>query len=661
MVPAAQLAAFVAQHGGGAFQVSPPGTRPFYCFTTLTQGRTAQSDLSPSIDVCAISLGAALIGGRDTGRSAYVPYGTGKNADLAIGAPIYEGGSVPTTTEGRHATFVGWVGIQILPAVLLRTALEGHPNTAVSFHYRSGSSTATFRSGAAPVHAQSTSVDLRNGWHVQVAGPIAGTGVAGNATALALLLSGILVSLLLGVLVYVLGTSRARALRLVDERTEQLHHQALHDPLTGLPNRALILDRIDRMLVRGRRQHTPTGVLFLDLDDFKDINDTLGHRAGDELLVAVGARLRSALRDGDTVGRLGGDEFVVVTEGSLLPGGTKAVADRVLAALSPPFEIAANDVPLSVTASIGFAEGDRPTPEELLQDADIALYEAKAGGKRQAARFYSSMKDAADELRQLELDLHGALDDRQFFLVYQPIVDLTTGEFSGVEALLRWRHPARGIVMPDQFIPTLESSGLIVPVGGWVLEEACRQGATWNRSGHALRISVNVSGKQLDRDRIADDVHSALSKSGLDPGQLILELTESTLMKDVEATIERLHLLKAIGVRIAIDDFGTGFSSLAYLRRFPIDILKIDRLFVSSMTTTVEAAAIVHTLVELGKALGIETIAEGIETDDQHQRLSAENIDHGQGFLFARPMEAHELDHLLDRSITSIGFSASLQ
>jgi diguanylate cyclase (GGDEF)-like protein len=653
LVSASQLGAFASAHGGASFQVSPSGPRPYYCFTTLTQGRTASSVLPPGVDVCASDLGPALIAGLASGRPAYLPYGTGKTSALAIGSAVYKGGTVPSTIQARKALFVGWVGIQILPHVLLATALEGHPNTAVSFHFNNGSSMATFQSGPKAVGASATSVDLHNGWHVEVFASTDGGGVIDNPAALALLLAGVLVSLLLGLLVYVLGTGRSRAMRLVEERTEQLHHQALHDPLTGLPNRALILDRIGQMLVRGRRHPAAPGVLFLDLDDFKDINDTLGHRAGDELLVAVGARLQGELREGDTVGRLGGDEFVIVTEGSPETGGPQAVADRILEVLRTPFQIPSSDVPLAVTASIGFAEGDRATSEELLQDADIALYEAKAAGKQRAAEFSLPMREAVDDHRQIELDLRGALEGDQFHLVYQPTIDLRSGEFTGVEALLRWLHPVRGVVMPDQFIPALESSGLIVPVGGWVLEEACRQGATWNRRGHALNISVNVSAKQLERDRIADDVHGALSKSQLDPNLLILELTESTLMIDADSTIERLNLLKAIGVRIAIDDFGTGFSSLAYLQRFPIDVLKIDRSFVSSMVDTKEAAAIVHTLVELGKALGLETIAEGIETDDQRARLSEEHVDHGQGFLFARPMEVEALTRLFEESSKS--------
>ena len=428
---------------------------------------------------------------------------------------------------------------------------------------------------------------------------------------------------------------------------DRLAHAALHDALTGLPNRTLILNRAEQMLARARRQHTEVAALFLDLDNFKDINDTLGHEAGDQLLADVAARLTSALREGDTVGRLGGDEFIVLIEGASLAAGSDVVAARIRDVLAAPFSISASDVPFQVTASIGIAEGDRAHPGELLRDADIALYRAKAAGKHCTVTFSPSMQEAVDDQRTIEVDLHHALDNGEFFLLYQPTVELATGAFVGVEALLRWRHPQRGVVQPSSFIPALESSGLIIPVGEWALHEACRQGAEWHRQGHQIAMSVNISGVQLERDRVIDDVHNALTASGFDPGRLNLELTETTLMHDVEATVVRLKLLKALGVSLAIDDFGTGYSSLAYLRQFPIDVLKIDQSFVSGVARTKESAAIVHTLVQLGKVLDLETVAEGIETDEQCRLLQAEDVNIGQGYLFARPLETDAVGELL--------------
>jgi predicted signal transduction protein with EAL and GGDEF domain len=374
----------------------------------------------------------------------------------------------------------------------------------------------------------------------------------------------------------------------------------------------------------------------------------------------VSARLVSAIRQEDTVGRLGGDEFVVLAEGASLAAGAEMVAERILDVLATPFEIAGSDAPLTVTASIGIAEGRRATPDELLRDADIALYQAKAAGKKCAVVFAPAMQDAVDDHRTLEVDLHAALEADQFFLLYQPTFDLSSGAFTSVEALLRWRHPTRGVILPDDFIPALEASGLIVPVGRWVLEEACRQGAAWQRQGHRVTVSINVSAKQLDRDQIVADVHDALTESGFDPALCVLELTETTLMHNIDDTVGRLTLLKALGVRLAVDDFGTGYSSMAYLRQFPIDVLKIDRSFVSGITDTSEALALVHAMVQLGKALGLETVAEGVENEGQRVQLATENVDTVQGFLFARPLDVGAVNRLLEDSARNPAALASL-
>jgi diguanylate cyclase (GGDEF)-like protein len=651
-----QLSQFVARiladppvplAAGQSYQITPPGTRPFYCLSDMAfiNGGLA---LPLGYDVCAADSSAQIA--KVLAQNSYVPYEIGKKSYLAVEEPVYPAGLMPATAQARAATVLGFVGLTTLPSFDLTQSLTGHPGTAVAFHYGSGSSKVTFRAGSAPAGAISTSVNLHNGWHVETFGAVDGSGVLTNPNALLLLLGGFVLSLLLGALIYVLSTSRSRALGLVDERTQELHHLALHDSLTELPNRALIIDRIDQMLARSRREHTAVAVLFLDLDNFKDVNDTLGHAAGDQLLAAVAARLTSAIRQEDTVGRLGGDEFVVLAEGDSLAAGAEVVAERILDVLATPFEIVGSDDRLLVTASIGIAEGRRSTPDELLRDADIALYRAKAAGKKCAVVFAPAMQEAVDDSRNLEMDLHTALESDQFFLLYQPTFDLSSDSFTGVEALLRWRHPTRGVILPDDFIPSLEASGLIVPVGRWVLEEACRQGAAWQRQGHHVTVSINVSAKQLDRDQIITDVHNALTNSGFDPARCILELTETTLMHNVDDTVARLTLLKALGVRVAIDDFGTGYSSLAYLRQFPIDVLKIDRSFVSGIADTSEAVALVHAMVQLGKALGLETVAEGVENADQRAQLAAEKVDTGQGFLFARPLDVEAVSRLLEDS-----------
>ncbi len=561
--------------------------------------------------------------------------------------PVYTGGVVPSTAQARTDRVFGLVGLVTAPSFVLYQALLGHPGTAVAFHYQAGSQQVTYRAGSVPARSASNTTNLHNGWRVETFAAVAGPGIMSSGGALLLLIGGIVVSALLGLLFYLLGTGRSRAMVLVRQRTGELHHLALHDALTGLPNRALILDRIEQALARSRRDHTPVAVLFLDLDNFKDVNDTLGHKAGDELLVAVTSRLTGAIREKDTVGRLGGDEFVVVADGDSLAAGAEMVADRILDMLATPFEIDASEVPLFVTASIGIAETFEGTPDELLRDADIALYEAKAAGKRRAVTFAPSMQRAVDDHRTLELDLQTAFEAGEFFLLYQPVVDLASGALTGVEALLRWNHPTRGVVLPDLFIPALEASGMIVPVGRWVLEEACRQGATWQRQGHHLNVSINLSAKQLEDDQIIDDVHGVLEASGFGADRCVLELTESTLMHDMAGMVVRLTLLKALGVRLAVDDFGTGYSSLAYLQQFPIDILKIDRSFVAGVADSGQATALVRSMVQLGVALNLETVAEGVETGDQRRQLASENIGTAQGFLFAHPLEPAAVDRLL--------------
>ena len=629
------------------FTLTPAGKRPYYCLVDLEHARTGLPEIPIGLDLCDSSLGPQLLQAASSGQPTYAPDSLGGPAALAVGTPLYRHGSHPDTVAARRANLIGFTGTEILPNTILTTALVGHPDTAVAFRYSQNGSGESFKAGSRPKNAMSTTVNLHNGWRVDVYKAAINGSVFGQGDSLLLFLGGALLSLLLALLIYVLGTSRSSAMQLVKERTDQLQHQALHDSLTGLPNRALILDRIDRMLARSRREHSEVAALFLDLDNFKDINDTLGHRAGDELLVSVGVRLMSAVRANDTVGRLGGDEFVVLADGVSLEAGVDVVAERLLDVMATPFIISASNVPLNVSASIGIAEGDRATPEALLQDADIALYQAKAAGKQRAVKFMASMQESVDHHRRLEVDLHGALERNQFFLMYQPTVDLATGGFTGVEALLRWKHPERGVVQPDDFIPALESSGLIIPVGAWVLHEACRQGALWQGRGHQFTVSVNISARQLERDQLVIDVREAVSISGFDSTKLILELTETALMHDSGATLSRLMLLKALGIRVAIDDFGTGYSSLAYLRQFPIDILKIDRSFVSGIADSRESEALVHTLVQLGKVLGIETIAEGVETNDQRSRLETEHVDTGQGFLFARPLAVADLDRLL--------------
>ncbi len=435
-------------------------------------------------------------------------------------------------------------------------------------------------------------------------------------------------------------TERKRTDDELTRREEELSFLATHDPLTGLPNRTLILDRVEQMLARSRRSNAPVAALFIDLDNFKDINDTLGHSAGDQLLRAVAARLDGVVRGSDALGRLGGDEFVVIAEEIPLEGGSELIAERLLDALKQPFKLGVNnESKVTVTASVGIAAGHQVSAEDLLRDADIAMYRAKWDGKNRFAVFESGMQDVVQKRMELEMDLREALVNEEFFLAYQPTLDLQDMSPNGVEALIRWKHPVRGTVQPDAFIPLLEETGLITEVGRWVLKEACNQGAKWRQDGHPIGMAVNVSGRQLDTDQLVCDIEEALSESGLDPQALTIEITETTLMRNVEETARRLIEVKKLGVRIAIDDFGTGYSSLAHLQRFPVDALKIDRSFIMGLAHNQEGETLIHTLVELGKALSLETFAEGIEQQQELSVLRDKNCDSGQGFLFARPLD----------------------
>jgi diguanylate cyclase (GGDEF)-like protein len=435
-------------------------------------------------------------------------------------------------------------------------------------------------------------------------------------------------------------TERRRTDEQLARREEELAFLATHDPLTGLPNRTLILDRVEQMLARSARNQTPVAALFIDVDNFKSINDTLGHGVGDELLRAVAARLRGVVRHVDALGRLGGDEFVVIAEELSLAAGPELVAERLLDALKHPFKLGADEeISLTVTASIGIAAGQRTSAEELLRDADIAMYRAKWDGKNRYAVFETGMQDSVQNRMELDMDLREALAKGEFFLAYQPTFALSDMTPTGVEALIRWKHPTRGVVQPDAFIPLLEETGLITEVGRWVLDEACRQCAAWRQAGYTIDMAVNVSGRQLDTDQLMDDIEGALSDSGLDPAALTLEITETTLMRNVEETARRLAQVKRLGVRIAIDDFGTGYSSLAHLQQFPVDALKIDRSFISGLRLNKEGETLIRTLVQLGKALSIETFAEGIEQPQELSLLRDEDCDSGQGFLFARPLD----------------------
>jgi diguanylate cyclase (GGDEF)-like protein len=683
-VPAAEFTAFRARRDadpafralvGGRLEPVVPDGRARYC---LLAAGGVDSAYSPAItrllqgDWCNPSspIGGYPAGGTsqaklmqlltDSGQLLVYPVTAEGVSSFFIEAAFYRRGASLASATQRRAALDGWVSSSFDIATLIRSALGKHHGFAVAlYHSNPGQRSQLMgRAGAAATANQLThDVTLRidGTWNVKVTGANAASGLSANAQGLLVLVGGAIVSILLFALALVLTRSREHALGMVEEKTGQLRHQALHDALTGLPNRVLALDRAKQMLARARRQHLPVAALYVDIDGFKHVNDTFGHAAGDELLRIVGTRLAGVVREVDTAARLGGDEFVVLVEGSVLDAGSELVAERVLEVLRQPYDMSKEiGRQLSITASIGIASGPRGNADELLRDADVALYEAKAAGKDCYVLFESEMQTAVQDRLTLEMDLADALDRDELFLLYQPTFDLQSEKVIGVEALIRWRHPTRGVTPPVEFIPIAEESGLILPIGRWVLEEACRQAAIWHRQGHRIGMSVNVSGRQLDRNELIEDVRRALQQSGLDPASLTLEITETTLMRDAEATAQRLRELKQLGVRIAIDDFGTGYSSLAYLRQFPVDALKIDQSFIGGIAASEESAALIHTLVQLGKTLQIETLAEGIEEQVQLKTLQREHCDHGQGFLFSRPLDASAVEAFLQSSDPSI-------
>jgi diguanylate cyclase (GGDEF)-like protein/PAS domain S-box-containing protein len=440
---------------------------------------------------------------------------------------------------------------------------------------------------------------------------------------------------------------------------DELAHQAFHDSLTGLFNRAVFRDRVDHALARGARAGQTVAVLLLDLDGFKTVNDSLGHDAGDELLVGVGRRLEASGRSSDTVARIGGDEFAILLEDQADALSARSAAERLLHELATPFEVRGREV--FVRASIGIAlsmtDGDRT--DELIRNADTAMYAAKRGGKARYEFFEPLMYERAVARFEVQADLERALARSEFELHYQPIIDFATGGIEGIEALVRWHHPTRGLLSPIEFIPVAEETGLIVPLGTWVLGEACRQAAAWRRSdpAHAgMWVSVNLSTRQLLEPDLVERVLQILSESGLSPNALTLEITEGSLMQDVDETVTKLRGLKDLGVRLAIDDFGTGSSSLSYLRQFPIDVLKIDKAFVDEVAGTgPQGPLLVHAIIDMARRLGVDTIAEGIEFGEQLSELRLAGCSSGQGYLFARPLPADDLEAFLDRPVDAWG------
>lgn len=611
-------------------------------------------------------------------------------ADLLVVLPVYRTTS-PPTAAARRAELLGFLAAGLRARDLVRATLRtaGIDGVAVQVVTTRPDGTGTLLASYDPRRPDGPPQD----WHApprwQAALPVADQTwllrVYSQPDALptarawlpwAVLATGLLVSSLLAG--YVLAAARyaGRVERQVAERTaelaaanaalerevverrlleQELIRQARSDPLTGLPNRAAFIERLAAVVRAPVRPGEVVAVCFLDLDGFKLVNDNLGHRAGDALLVAVAQRLRANVRPVDLVARFGGDEFTVLLTGLRSPQQALAASQRLIEALHAPVTVEGRELFLNASAGVAVRALPAPdvTPDDLLREADVALYAAKAAGKGQAVLYDPCMGRGAGERLELETDLRRALQRGELLLHFQPQMDLASGEVLAVEALLRWRHPRRGLVPPAEFIPLAEETGLILPIGRWVLEEACRQARAWQDlrpSAAPLVVGVNLSPRQFVQPDLVDQVRRALSAADLPAHCLELELTESAVMQDGATALAALQSLKALGVRLAIDDFGTGYSSLDYLRRFPVDTLKVDRTFVQELDHSRRTVAIVEAVTRLAHAVGMEVVAEGVETSSQLLHASAVHCDRGQGYYFARPLPAAELEAFL-RSI----------
>jgi diguanylate cyclase (GGDEF)-like protein len=625
------------------------------------------SYLSADFNFCASSFEGLLAASAKTGRSAVasvislIKPPPGMPAIPAVlntylvhlpifveVSPVYTGSRIPATSRARAGTLAGWTMGIFDASRILSLAVANEKNVSLVLAYAPpGSRMAVLAHAGQPqtgVAVRRLTFPADPGWVIDVAVNPRANGFSPATQGLAVVSGALAVTVLLVLLLSLLVRSRRSALELVEARTAELRHQALHDSLTGLPNRFLVNERTHDLLKRARREGVRIAVFFIDLDDFKTVNDTFGHGIGDELLRAVAARLSASVRDCDTVGRLGGDEFVVLSE--VPDEGLNVLAERLLSVLREPFKLGeTNKIDVATSASIGIATGLPDSPEDLLRDADIAMYKAKSAGKNCHVVFRQELHRALRNQLSLEANLSEAFTDHQFFLAYQPIVDLETGLPNNFEALLRWQHPERGVIGPAAFIPVLESSDLMIDVGRWVLAEACRQAKSWHDLGHPVGMSVNLGARQLRYEVLVDHARQALDAAGLDPGSLTLEITESMAMIDPKMTARHLSALSSLGIHIALDDFGTGYSSISCLREFPVDTLKIDRSVVTRAAS--DDTSFLDTLIRVGKSLSLVTIAKGIEEVSQLKHVKHQGCEQGQGFLFCKPLPPEEIERII--------------
>jgi diguanylate cyclase (GGDEF)-like protein len=636
-------------------KLTPPGARPYYCLALARLSRHPHESPPAGYDYCAERSG--LLRTRDTGLGHYTAQSAANTGLIEAMTPVYIGNQPPATTFARQAAFVGWLRQLFSPGVVVSEALQGHPGVALRLSFRNHSANAAFQGSAVRSGGASTKLELHNGWTVQGYGAPVSTGVLSDGDALALLIVGCVLSALFGLLIFLLGDGRSPAPVSAQGPLEpDAPTGDLYDRLTRLPNRALMLDRAECMLARaGRQSGLLVGALFIDLDWFEDLNERLGRTTGDRILKIVAERLEGVVRTGDTVGRLGGDEFVLLVESAARGARLDSLARRVVEALHKPLDLDGQAPDVFLTASIGVAFGRYASAEDLLRDAQLAVQAAKSAGKDRYTLFNANMRSVIEGRGVLEVELNAALADKQFFVLYEPIFDLATGQVAGLEALVRWLHPKQGVLMPTDFIPLAEETGLTVPIGRWVLEEACGRAAAWNVAGHPIGLTVEVSANQLNRDGFVTDVRRALQQSGIEAPMLTLAIPETTVMRDVGAAAERLQEIKQLGVRIAIDDFGgSGYAYHSDLRLLPLDFLKVDRSSLAAAEDEDYRTWLLEAIMIVGRDLSLMVVAKGIESFEQVNALQAMGCTMVQGALTGKPVPASAINSVFSVTLPTV-------
>jgi diguanylate cyclase (GGDEF)-like protein len=653
LVPRSELSSFGARfpipsmtQSGSSLSVVPPGTRPYYCLARDLLMRYSTLHLPRGLDVCRAIPGVILQNTQFSGRTDIAPVKFLGLDLLSVSVPLYRGGIVPATISQRKREFIGYIGVLLDPSVVISAALIGHPGIEVAIRYDGATGNVQFQGGSAPSNGLVRLVSLRDGWTVVTRTRAPSGNLLNDGVSLAALLGGMLISVLVGGILYLLGAGRSRAIHAFQERTKELQFLAYHDSLTGLPNRAQFLDRLRIELARHERGESILAVLFLDLDEFKVVNDSLGHSVGDDVLTEIGRRFQLTVRRDEIVARFSGDEFAFIL--SNIKGEADAIdaANRVLKVLEP--KIVTSETELTISASVGIViPGPRASPTTILRDADAAMYQAKEEGRNRYALFDQRFRDRSVARLSMEGDLRRALDRHEFELYYQPKVIPSSGRPFGAEALIRWHHPDRGLVAPLDFIPIAESSKLIRPIGKWVIEQAVEQLAKWDAAANGPRLevlSINLSSIQLEDEATLGIVRRALDRFSLDPGRFCIEVTESAVVADHAQTRKTLEEFKALGLRVSIDDFGTGYSSLAYLHSLPATTVKIDRSFVERLGGTEDSMAVVRAIVEMSHALGLRVVAEGVSSVEAGKAVAELGCDVAQGFLWAKPMPVQQFD-----------------